>query len=562
MTTHDQPVLIIGAGINGAALARELVLNNVPVVLVDKADVASGTSAYSSRLIHGGLRYLEYGEFDLVREALAERARLLRLAPHLVRPLRLFIPVQGRIGGFLQAGLRFMGWEGGSSKPTPRGHWVVNAGLRMYDSYARDKTLPRHASHSLSDDGVPAVNADAYSGVSSYWDAQVPWAERLVVELIADAQAYAAENRLWFKLRTYHQVRLAGTEAIVEPIGEKSGEPLRFTPSAVVNATGAWVDHTLTNLGIDSQRMMGGTKGSHLVTNQEVLRQAIGDVGIYAEAEDGRPVFILPLGDATLIGTTDIHFEGDPATAVSDEEERDYLIRAINFVFPQVGISADDVAWHYCGVRPLPYVKAGSTASVTRRHRIHQHTNAPLPFYSLIGGKLTTFRALAAETTHALLQMWKETPTHLSQERPFPGAVDYPETTEGVDQAIEQLARDLAVAPSSVRACWRLLGTACDPILRQCHADPKSFGQPSELLADSELPVAVVRWVIREEWVEHLGDLVERRLMLLHESRLSLRMIRHLAKLMSVEGRLEQKDEAAAVEQCVTRLRDHFGRRA
>src|SRR3954464_6731369 len=152
-----QPVLVLGGGINGAAVARELILNGVPVWLLDTADLAFGATAYSSRLIHGGLRYLEFGEFSLVQESLDERARLLRLAPHLVKPLRLFIPVQNEWGGFLQAGLKFLNLLPKGAKPVHRGLRVVQVGLAMYDWYSRGGGMPRRSQHRTGDADAPEI---------------------------------------------------------------------------------------------------------------------------------------------------------------------------------------------------------------------------------------------------------------------------------------------------------------------------------------------------------------------------------------------------------------------
>src|SRR5262245_9386968 len=173
-----QPVLILGAGINGAALARELVLNGVGVYLVDTADIASGATAYSSRLIHGGLRYLEYGEFDLVRESLAERTRLLRLAPQVVRPLKLSIPVKTRTSGFVGAARTFLGLRGGATSQS-RGMWVVRMGLWLYDRYARDPMLPGHSARRVGEPATLAVSSD-YRWLCEYWDAQIQYPERFV----------------------------------------------------------------------------------------------------------------------------------------------------------------------------------------------------------------------------------------------------------------------------------------------------------------------------------------------------------------------------------------------
>src|SRR5688572_3873967 len=185
-----QRVLILGAGINGAALARELVLNGLSVCVVDKADIASGATARSSRLIHGGLRYLEHGEFDLVRESLGERTRLLRLAPQFVQPLRLLIPVRTRFTGVPTAAGRFFGWQPGrlSRQPTTRGLWLVRMGLRLYDAYAKDAVLPRHRAHRTGQPGTVPVNREKYRWQCSYYDAQIPFPERFVLAMLQDAR--------------------------------------------------------------------------------------------------------------------------------------------------------------------------------------------------------------------------------------------------------------------------------------------------------------------------------------------------------------------------------------
>ena len=192
MTESRGPVLILGAGINGCALARELALNGLSLVVVDTADVAGGTTAYSSRLIHGGLRYLEYGEFDLVRESLAERGRLLRLAPQFVRPLELFVPIRHRLTGLGQSIRRFMGWDVGAGSTSDRGLWLVRMGLWMYDLFARDRSLPKHRIVSIA--AGPQVDAHRYRWLAAYYDAQVAFPERLTLALLADA-CLAAQAR-------------------------------------------------------------------------------------------------------------------------------------------------------------------------------------------------------------------------------------------------------------------------------------------------------------------------------------------------------------------------------
>ena len=211
MAEQDKTILVLGAGINGVAITRELLLNGVPVCLVDQGDIAGGTTAYSSRLIHGGLRYLEYGEFHLVRESLEERERLLQLAPHFVRPLHLFIPVQRRASGVYSAARKFLGWPTASQdKYVPRGLWLVRMGLRLYDWCARHSSLPRHRGHRLDEPSVPPVDPQQFRWLVSYYDAQVEFPERFVLAMLEDARRLAAEQGVPLDVYTYHRASRRG----------------------------------------------------------------------------------------------------------------------------------------------------------------------------------------------------------------------------------------------------------------------------------------------------------------------------------------------------------------
>src|SRR5687768_15761238 len=207
----ERPVLILGGGINGAAAARELLLNGVPVWLVDTADLAFGATAYSSRLIHGGLRYLEFAEFSLVRESLEERARLLRLAPHLVKPLRLFIPVRNSWGGLTQAAGKFLGLPLQTKKSAHRGLRVVQVGLWLYDRYSKGGSLPPRSLHNLGEDGVPAVSGNVARRLWAYSDAQITYPERLVIDFLTDARQLAKEKGIDFRVLTYSRAMLRGS---------------------------------------------------------------------------------------------------------------------------------------------------------------------------------------------------------------------------------------------------------------------------------------------------------------------------------------------------------------
>ena len=561
------PVLVLGAGINGAALARELVLHGIPVCLVDACDIASGTTPYSSRLIHGGLRYLEYGEFDLVQESVEERTRLLHLAPHLVRPLPMFLPVTSRLGGLGQAVRRFFHLERRSANnAAARGLWLVRAGLWLYDRYARSSRLPHHAVHRLNDPGLPPVDRSRYIGICSYHDAQVRYPERFVVSLIEDARRVALQHGVSFQLATYARADYSSGRVSLHwdgrpshwswPDGVSPSPPSRpFAVSAVVNATGPWVDQTLHQLHVPAPPLIGGTRGSHLLTHNTELRRAMDHGAVYAEAVDGRMIFVLPFGDAVLIGTTDIPYDGDPRDAVTTEEEIDYLIESVHAIFPQVALSRGDIELHYCGVRPLPRSDAARPSAITRRHVVQEHTGSDVPTFSLIGGKLTTCRSLAEEAAARIARCLALPARHVTRDRPFPGGERYPRDHEALDEAIGAIAARWKIDRGAVREMWAWYGTDLETVLQSVRLDPGAS------VSGTAIPEAVVRSIIANEWVTRLEDLIERRLMLLFAPSVSLATVRHVARLMVMEGRLEASDVDRAVARVSERLAGRFGKR-
>ncbi len=553
-----QPVLILGAGINGAALARELVLSGVPVWLVDQRDIASGASSRSSHLIHGGLRYLEYGEFELVQESVSERQRLLRLAPQFVRPLELFIPVKERVAGFGAAALKFLGLKR-SAKSPPRGLWLVRMGLWMYYKYARDRSLPPPRTLSARDPAAIPVNPQRYRWECSYYDAMVEFPERFILSLLTDAQQEAQRQGIEFKLWTYHQAKRVGAQVQVGPAKEDVFEDA-IEPSAIINCTGARVDDTLAALDIPHKRLMGGTKGSHLHTSQPELMKKLAGRGLYAEAADGRPVFILPWADGVLIGTTDLPFEGHPGDVIAHANEISYLIETVNEVMGPGSLSLADVDWHFCGVRPLPYADPRNPAAISRRHWMERHAEAPLPMFSIIGGKLTTCRSLAEESAKTILQALERPVVSTSAERPLPGGKDYPANAEAAQQAQRQLAAAQGLELKSIAAIWRLVGNRAGVILQAMLAED-ARSEDREVVLGTALPVAFVRWIVRHEWVETLDDLVCRRLMLIAQRRLSMATLHQLAQILVQEGKLPPEQTAVAVEHAAATLARVYGKR-
>jgi glycerol-3-phosphate dehydrogenase len=494
-------VLILGGGVNGAGLMRELALNGVECVLVDKSDFAAGASSTSSRMIHGGLRYLENAELALVKEAVTERNRLLRYAPHFVGPLKTTIPVKAWLAGLIKSPLVFFGLP---VTPGGRGAVIFKLGLLTYDLItARNRRTPRHffTSRNKSLAEIPGL-VDTISCTATYWDAWISQAERLCVDMIAEA---CRDNPGCLAVN-YVTARKTGSDTIVLRNLE-NGEETMIKPAVVVNATGAWVDRANQELGFDS-KFMGGTKGSHLVVDNQELYDALGDRMIYYEHLDGRICITFRFMDKVIVGSTDIRVD-DPDRAECEEKEIDYMLTTLKGVFPKLEISRGDIVYKFCGVRPLPASGLDFTSRVPRSHRID--VAAPdaardFTIYSLIGGKLTTFRALAEAVADMIFPALKKSRTVSTQERPFPSAKDFPVGEQPAKLWAQRVAAAFGLDEKQVATLLLRYGTETERLIGE---DPAAWCQPLQSLPD--YCVGEIRHIARQECVCHLSDIVRRR---------------------------------------------------
>lgn len=566
-----KPVLILGAGINGAAVARELAINSVPVCIVDTGDVAGGATSRSSRLIHGGLRYLEYRDTELVRESLLERGRLLKLAPHFVKPLRLAIPVEHRFGGLWAGFVRFSGLARTSLGQSllkffrgPRGLLAIKAGLSMYDRLARSDSMPAHKVESTASEASTSASSRSsvtpqvpprFRWLCSYSDAQIEFPERFVLAMLEDARRAAAANNTMFEILPCHRAVAAAASAAISivPVDQLTGDTDQqrtITPSVVVNATGAWGDRTLEALGLRERQLFAGTKGSHLFTNHPPLVDALHGNGIYAEADDSRLIFILPCAGGVLIGTTDEPFEHDPGDAVATPDDVNYLLQMVAEVFPNVSLTNDQVSMHHAGVRPLPKSDGGPAAAVPRGHSIEETTLNGVPVLTLVGGKLTTCRSLAEEVSHRVCHQQSYPQRHSTIDRPLPGAPAVGNHLLTEEQCL-QLAEQYNLTTRQVAAVWPLIGNRFDEVFTT---------EINESLARTDIPMSFVRWSIEHEWCEKLEDLVERRLMLIFQSNIHRATLKQLAIELVRSGRLAESDAEAEVDNICRRLAKFYGR--
>lgn len=396
LKSSSPQVLIIGGGINGVGTFRDLALNGVDVLLIDRSDFCSGASAASSRMAHGGIRYLENGEFRLVREAVQERNRMIQNAPALVKPLPTTIPIFKIFSGLLNAPLKFMGWL---EKPSERGALVIKIGLIFYDAFTgKQRAVPRHIfeNRKRSLAKFPQINPAARY-TATYYDGLILSPERLTLELVLEAEAEGPHAR------ALNYTALAGVEqGQVRLRDEISGETIAIFPKIIINASGPWIDSANQAFGLQTQ-YIGATKGSHLVLNNPSLRQAIGENEFFFENKDGRIVLIFPLFDKVMIGTSDLPIQ-DPDSARCTEEEVDYFLEMIGRVFPKIAVSREQIVFRFSGVRPLAYTQARNAGQITRDHHIQEDRWGEVPVLSLVGGKWTSFRAFSEQVTDRALR--------------------------------------------------------------------------------------------------------------------------------------------------------------
>lgn len=495
------PVLILGGGINGAGLFRELALQGVDCLLVDKADFAAGATSKSSRMIHGGLRYLENREFTLVAESLRERNRLLENAAHYVAPLKTTIPLCSWFGGLLRSALIFLGAK---VAPGSRGVVPIKLGLSFYDFVTRkNPRTPRHFLTGKADSlrATPGLQPNIVA-TATYWDACITQAERLCVELIQDA------TRAHPRCQAINYVQLAGSEeGGVRLRDEASGQSFLVRPRVVVNATGGWVDKTNAALGFET-RYLGPTKGSHLVVDNPELHRALDGRMVYYQYDDGRVCIVFPFLDKVIMGSTDIRVD-DPDTARCEEDEIEYMLTTLRSVFPGIRIPRENIVFTFCGVRPLPRKDTAVTAIVSRGHSVRideLNERRAFPVYSLIGGKWTTFRAFAEQVADQLMSRLEVQRKCGTGQLPIGGGKDFPTDPARRAEWIRSVAQKSGLKESRVTTLLERYGTAVGTYAGNASAEKE---RPLKTLPGYS--VGEIEAIVVNDYVLHLSDLVCRR---------------------------------------------------
>ncbi len=484
-------VLIIGAGVNGAGVFRDLCVQGLKCAIIDKSDFGSGTSAASSRLIHGGLKYLETGELRLVAESTLERNLLLSNAPHLVKPLKTVIPIFSWLKG-IRAALRTL--MGSTTAPRSRGAILIKIGLAMYDFYGRHhRVMPKHnfwlKSRAMQE--LPALNKKAVA-VGIYFDAMITAPERMVMELVQDGLQLQQDSIAL----TYAKVdAVCGSDVVAI---DENGETHEFSPKIVVNAAGPWIDHVNESLGI-SEKLISGTKGSHIIVDNPQLVTILDGRMIYYEANDGRICLVYGYLGKVLVGSTDSRAT-DPDSVICEEEEIDYFLESLAYILPDIAVTRKQIIFAYSGIRPLPASDRSAVGLISRNHSVsvlESDNTRNFPIISLIGGKWTTFRSFSEEVADLILNRLNASRLASTKELAIGGGLNYPKNSDLWSSSFAE--------PERAKILLSRYGMTALEILKA------ESNNPRMLINTPSYSEQEINWIVEHEQVAHLSDLIIRR---------------------------------------------------
>jgi glycerol-3-phosphate dehydrogenase len=467
--------VVIGGGINGVAVARECARAGKPTLLIEQNDFASGVTGRSTRIIHGGLRYLEHGEVGLVRESLRERERLLRGKSHLVHPMHFLLLL---------------------NETSRRSALKVRAGLWLYQRMAGKP--PSQSTEMELKRLERALDAGHKWSSFNYEDAQCEFPERLVAEWLLEAVEAGAVVR-------NHTEALAVDVAHGRVHGvllrdQITGRDARVDAAWVINCSGPWADRVCQRSSIRmSKPMLGGVRGSHIVLPRFPGSPS---TAIYTEAADGRPIFVLPWNDQIMVGTTEVADNNDPSKTIPSADEISYLVRSVAQLFPKAKITAQSVKYSFAGVRPLPYSPGNRLSDVTRKHILHDHADdGASRMISVIGGKLTTAASLARECAR---KIGLKAPAEPNTFAMGPG----PALDPLLDDAVLEIARIGAVSEESARGMLEWHGKRAADIARTALV---SAELRAPICPHTSHIIAEVVEAYRREYAVSLGDVLLRR---------------------------------------------------
>ncbi len=470
-------LIVIGGGITGAGVARDAALRGLSCLLLEKGDFASGVTSKSTRLVHGGLRYLANFEVDLVAESLRERAILRQQAPYLIHPMPILIPIY---------------------KEDPHGRAVMSIGIHLYDLLSHEKDIPHYftSNREKTLGFAPHLNKEGLTGSALFYDHQIMMPERLVVENIISARRAGAV------LLNYHRVEKIEEQCSITVTARDvlSGGTKSFRSKALVNASGPWIDTVRRAGNINERTIIHPTKGIHLVLPK------LSDQALFVTSRDNRMFFIIPLGAYSLIGTTDTEYRGDLDDVHAQKDDIDYLLTESRRILPGMNLAKESILYTYAGIRPLAF-SGTSESKISRKHRVVKEGRTGR-IITIAGGKLTTYRNMAKDTVNAVCKVLGRTAECVTDKQPLPGGlpVSY---EEYMREALPELSSRYAMPTETVRHLISFYGARAEDVLELARKEPSLRASISP---DSRDLYAQVLFSVREEGAKTLSDIVLRRM--------------------------------------------------
>jgi glycerol-3-phosphate dehydrogenase len=475
-TKETYDVIVVGGGIVGAGIARDATLRGLKTIILDKVDFACGTTSRSSRLIHGGLRYLKRFELGLVHQDLRERDILLRIAPHLVHPLSFVIPIT-------------------SGKPFQR--LALPFGLMLYDLLYWRKSLPSHQRLTRRETLYlePNLEPKGLSGSYLYHDCQAPFVERLCLENVLSAGERGATVFNHTKVTGF--LRDGNKVSGVIAQDQISGETYQIRGRIVINAAGHWADSVHDMLGKRSKPMVRRTKGIHLLMPQ-LCRNAV----VLFALSDARLFFVIPWQNYSLIGTTDTDYTGDLDAVEAEANDVNYLLKEVQSIFPNVG--PGDILYTMAGLRALAYSKSRRPEDVSRSHKLvdHEREDGIGGFVSVLGGKITAYRAVAEQATDLVCRKFGVKAPCTTAEVPLPGGSIVSQ------QSLEQAVSERGITTETVSHLASLYGSRFSRVLDLLNSNPKGA---QCLCTHSQDILAQVQHAVEQEGALTVEDFLLRR---------------------------------------------------
>lgn len=494
-------LIVVGGGITGAGAARDAALRGLSVLLLEKGDFSSGVTSKSTRLIHGGLRYLANFELDLVAESLRERAVIRRLVPYLVRPIPIVIPIY---------------------RGDPHGRAVISIGIHLYDLLSREKDIPHYftcgAEKALAME--PRLARGGLKGCAVFYDHQIMMPERLVMENVISARHNGAIIKNYTRVEKIEEL---DEFVVVSARDMLSGSASEFRARVLLNAAGPWVDKVRRAGGIDGRTIIHPTKGIHLVLPK------LSDQALFVSSRDGRMFFIIPLESYSLIGTTDTKYDGELDDVHADASDIDYLLSESRRILPGLSLGRESILYTYAGVRPLAF-SGTRESSISRKHLVIKEGKKGRVI-TIAGGKLTTYRNMAEDAVDAVCKVLGHKRRCSTDTVLLPGSlpVSY---DEYLKEAVPSLTSKYKTGPETVMHLIRLYGSRAEKVLEIAHDEPRLRDRISPETGDI---YAQVIYSVKEEAAQTLSDVILRRLTIGITASRGLPYARDIASVLAKE---------------------------